>query len=190
MPVHDTTTLTIASAIFRGWICTFGIPEVIISDNGPQFRDVFTEVCNLLGIEKRKSAPYRPQTNAVVERMHGTMKSIITTALSRYKDWEAALPLAELVLHTAINDRGVSPAMVMFGEQIPLPLALFEQPLNPDDVTSDQRMFVARLAHNLRMMRQMLLRADPTISPYLETHREFPIKFQMVYVKRPPPHRL
>ena len=38
MPVHDTTTLTIASAVFRGWVCTFGIPEVIITDGGPQFK--------------------------------------------------------------------------------------------------------------------------------------------------------
>ena len=136
MPVDDTTSLTIASAVFRGWICTFGVPEIIVSDGGPQLKDVFKEVCRLLGIEKRRTTPYHPESNGVVERMHGTMKNIINTALVRYKDWEAALPLAELVFHTAINDRGVSPAMIMFGEQIPLPLALFKKPLEPEDVDS------------------------------------------------------
>ena len=45
-------------------------------------------------------------------------------------------------------------------------------------------MFVTRLAHNLRMMRKIMLRADSTISPFLGGARELPIKFQMVYVER------
>ena len=122
-------------------------------------------VCHLLGIEKRRTTFYRPETNGVVERMHGSMKNIIKTTLSKYGDWEAALPVAELVLHTAINDRGVSPAMIMFGEQIPLPLAMFEKPLEPANVTDSPRMFIARLAHNLNQMRRLLLRSDSTISP-------------------------
>ena len=49
------------------------------------------------------------------------MKSIIATKVTHYDDWEAVLPIAQYVINSAINDYGVSPAMCMFGEQIPMP---------------------------------------------------------------------
>jgi len=119
--------------------------------------------------------------------MHSVMKYIFAAKIGLYEDWEAALPHAEFVINTAINDRGVSPSMVMFGEQPPMPLMLFKKPMTEAGVDSDARLFVFRLSHCLRAMRKMLLRMDHTISPYHAPWEDIPIRFQMVYVEVPPP---
>ena len=189
VPMKDIKALDVTRAFFKYWICQFGVPEVLITDNGPQFEcEVMRQVCELFGIEKRRITEYHPETNGAIERMHGTMKNILATKMEHYEDWEEGLPITEMVINTAINDRGVSPAMVLYGEQPPLPLALFKKPAAEMEIDSDGRMFVYRLSHNLRQMRKLLLKMDRTISPYHEPWQELPIKFQMVYVEVPGRH--
>jgi hypothetical protein len=144
---------------------------------------MFVTVCSLLGIQKRRTTPYHPQTNGLVERMHRTLKSILRTKIEHYTDWESFLPLVELALHTAVNDHGVSPAMVMFGEQPPMPYALFQQPIPSDCVDTEGRAFVFKLSHNLRMMRKLLLKVDKTVAPYEDPYLGTKITFDMVYVQ-------
>lgn len=176
----------IAKAFYTNWVCTFGVPEALISDNGPQLEcPAFHTVCQMFGVEKRRTTEYHPQTNGVLERMHAVMKYIIKAKIGQYDDWVAALPHAEFVINTAINDHGVSPSMVMFGEQPPMPLMMFRKPLPLGDVTSPTKLFVYRLSHNLREMRKLLLKMDQTISPYTAPWEGIPIKFNMVYVEVP-----
>ena len=42
----------------------FGIPDTIVSDNGPQFADF----CRLNGIRHVRVAPYHPSCNGLAER--------------------------------------------------------------------------------------------------------------------------
>nr|XP_025703715.1 uncharacterized protein LOC112805563 [Arachis hypogaea] len=54
--------------MWRQVITRFGIPEVVISDNGTQFTDKkFTEFLNSLGIRQKFSSVEHPKTNGQVE---------------------------------------------------------------------------------------------------------------------------
>ena len=58
-----------------------GLPEEIISDNGPQFRSA--ELRNFLrsvGVKQVFSSPYSPQTCGMVERLNRTVKGAFQTA--------------------------------------------------------------------------------------------------------------
>ena len=49
--------------------CHFGVPREIHSDRGTNFKSkVMTEVCTLLGIEKKRTTPLHPQSDSQVER--------------------------------------------------------------------------------------------------------------------------
>ena len=76
--------------------------------------------------------------------------------------------------------------MCMFGEQIPMPSAMFDR-LPPDLEYDDDvcTSFVHSLAHNMRSMRKYLLKLDTTVNPKCSSKRELRRKFQMVYVKVP-----
>ncbi|KAL3121857.1 hypothetical protein niasHT_006388 [Heterodera trifolii] len=66
--MKSTTTEATIEAI-RKLIWTHGLPEQIVSDNGPQFASKeFEEFCSKRGIERTLTAPYHPQSNGEAER--------------------------------------------------------------------------------------------------------------------------
>ena len=182
VPMSSITSFDVAQVLFTRWICQFGIPEAIITDQGSQFdSEVFTNVCAFFGIEKRRTTAYNPKCNGLIERMHSTMKQIIATKATQYDDWETMLPVAQYVINTAINDHGVSSAMCFFGEQIPMPNIMFDRP--PPDlnfINPACTSFVLSIAHNFRNMRKCLLKMDATINPKCASHEDLKRTYQMV----------
>ena len=70
---QTTTTKTIA--LLRQLIATYGLPEQIVSDNGPQFiSEEFREFTRGNGIRHIRCAPYHPASNGLVERFVRTFK--------------------------------------------------------------------------------------------------------------------
>ncbi len=58
----------------------YGVPRVLLADNAREFRSSrLKEWCRENGINLVHSTPYHPKGNALVESMHGTMKSVLTT---------------------------------------------------------------------------------------------------------------
>jgi len=54
---------------------SYGQPEQVVSDNGPQFVfDEFAKFVRLNGIKHIKNAPYHPYTNGATERLIQTFK--------------------------------------------------------------------------------------------------------------------
>ena len=57
------------------WFATRGVTvERVLSDNGSAYRShAWRNACNDLGIQPKKTRPYRPQTNGKIERFHRTL---------------------------------------------------------------------------------------------------------------------
>ena len=56
----------------------YGIPEQIVSDNGPQFRsEEFEGFTRSLGMRHYRSAVYHPATNGAVEHFVKTLNSLL-----------------------------------------------------------------------------------------------------------------
>ena len=59
-------------------ICMNGIPEVVVSDNGPQFAaEAFEEFAQVYSFEHVTSSPYFPQSNGEAERAVKTIKDLL-----------------------------------------------------------------------------------------------------------------
>ena len=72
--------------VWRNIICRYGIPRVLISDNGKQFdNSAFKEFCSELGIKNHYSSPANPQANGQVEVTNRTLLKIIKTRLKGAK---------------------------------------------------------------------------------------------------------
>ncbi|KAF6037333.1 hypothetical protein EB796_004366 [Bugula neritina] len=66
----------------------FGRPEVLLSDNGPQFSSFdFKLFCSNQGITHRTSSPLHPARNGQAERTIGTVKSMMKRCLQESGDW-------------------------------------------------------------------------------------------------------
>ena len=93
-PLATITEKNIHSFVLRNIICRYGIPRVLVSDNGKQFdNSAFRDFCLKLGIKNHYSSLTHPQANGQVEVMNRTLLKIIKTWLEGAKGiWPDELP--------------------------------------------------------------------------------------------------
>ena len=98
IPMADASAITCAMAMIRGWIKNFGIPRIILSDNGNTFiADIWKEVHKQLGSEVEYTPPYHASSLGGVERQHRHLKDGLKAALMDMGDkhgskWMQQLP--------------------------------------------------------------------------------------------------
>lgn len=77
----------------------YGYPLEIITDRGKQFLSESVQEFERRQNIEHLNTPYHPQTNGMVERMHGTLNHAITTlAGPRQKRWDEFLQMAVLTV--------------------------------------------------------------------------------------------
>jgi len=69
VPLKDIWALDVLSAFLETWVASYGIPDSVLSDNGPQFAAIlWHEVLKALSIDTNHVTPYHLQANGQVER--------------------------------------------------------------------------------------------------------------------------
>ena len=85
-PLAMITKNSIRSFVWRNIIYKYGIPRVLVSDNGKQFdNSAFRDFYSELGIKNHYSSPAQPQANGQVEVTNQTLLKIIKTQLEGAK---------------------------------------------------------------------------------------------------------
>ena len=89
IPMSSTTSqLTIR--VLRRLFATYGLPQQLLSDNGPQFTsEEFADFLVRNGVKHIRSSPYHPSTNGLAECFVRTLKRSLRT--SHFKDLEQKL---------------------------------------------------------------------------------------------------
>ncbi len=73
-PVARITEQKMRNFVWKSIICRFGLPRILISDNGRQFDNIrFREFCSELGIDHRFTSVAHPQTNEETEVTNRTI---------------------------------------------------------------------------------------------------------------------
>ena len=68
IPLPDMRAETVAFALYSGWICRYGTPSFVITDQGRQFEsELFSELANLFAFKRKRSNPYNPQANGFLK---------------------------------------------------------------------------------------------------------------------------
>ena len=93
-PLATITEKSIRTFVWKNIICRYGIPRVLVSDNGKQFdNDSFRDFCTELGIKNHYSSPTHPQANRQVEVTNRTLLKLIKAWLEGAKGiWPDELP--------------------------------------------------------------------------------------------------
>ena len=79
VPIPDRSGHVVTSAFIRSWICRFGVPRTIITDNDKTFMsEMFQGIAIRLGIKTLRTTVYHPEGNAPVESFHRTLRKRLT----------------------------------------------------------------------------------------------------------------
>ena len=81
-PLATIMEKSVRTFVWRKIICRYGIPRVLVLDNGKQFdNSAFRDFCSELGIKNHYSSPAHPQANRQVKVTNWTLLKIIKTRL-------------------------------------------------------------------------------------------------------------
>jgi len=144
--LRDQTAVSVSDAIIK--LCSnFGIPTVIHSDQGRNFKSsFFSEVLQAFGIQKSRTTAYHPQGNGMVEQFNRSILQMLRCYVDQKDDWERYLSLVLYVYRTAQHSSTglYIPFQLMFGcRSQPAP---FKPPttFDPDTYSAELQ---AKLAH-------------------------------------------
>ena len=116
VPVPNLTSQITINTL-RSIFATHGLPELLVSDNGPSFTSAeFQEFMKRNGIRHVTSAPYHPASNGLAERAVRTFK----TALKKTTSTDVTTSLARFLFQYRITPHsttGVSPAELLMGRR-------------------------------------------------------------------------
>ena len=123
-PLATITKKSIHSFVQRNIICRYGIPRVLISDNGKQFdNSAFKDFCSELSIKNHYSSPAHPQANGQVEVTNRTLLKIIKTRFEGAKGiWLDELPSVLWAYRTtARTPTGETPLRLAYETDVVIP---------------------------------------------------------------------
>uniref|UniRef100_A0A8C6M8I5 Integrase catalytic domain-containing protein n=1 Tax=Nothobranchius furzeri TaxID=105023 RepID=A0A8C6M8I5_NOTFU len=124
-PLPNQEAKTIARVLTEEWVCRFGVPRSLHSDQGRNFESkLFRELCELLQIHKTRTTPYHPQSDGLVERFNRTLLTMLTFFVEDNQlNWDALLPYVMLAYRSSVHaSTSVTPYKVLFGREIVLPV--------------------------------------------------------------------
>ncbi len=130
-PLRKADGITVALTLFTKWICEFGTPLVVMSDQGSEFLNEVLQSCSRLCQMKQVfSTPYYPQSNGAIERFHRTLKTHLRCYfadkdlnIEHNSQWHLILPPILAAYNASKHSaKGVSPYYIVYGCQFRFPI--------------------------------------------------------------------
>ena len=106
----------------RTYVGDYGVPRTLLADNACEFRsNLMADFCHAHGIHPAYSTPYHPQGNAITERVHRTLKSVLASlSKGQPTKWPEHLTQCQQVLNSAVHETtGEQPHYLMFNRHAP-----------------------------------------------------------------------
>ncbi len=100
----------------------YGAPRVLSADNAREFcSEKLKAWCRENGISLVHSTPYHPQGNAISERMHRTLKAVLTILCKGQPAmWSRYIKKCQRVLNGVVHEAtGEQPHFLMFTRRLP-----------------------------------------------------------------------
>ena len=146
IPLPDQTATTTANALVDHWISRFGCPHSLHSDQGRNFESrLFEQLMQLLELDKTRTTPFHPQSNAVIERMNKTLQNMLAKCINEEQSiWSQQLPYVMMAYRSSVHEStGYTPQFLDFGQELSLPLhCMYPKP--QENNTSD----IHEIVHN------------------------------------------
>ncbi|KAL6418729.1 hypothetical protein ACFW04_011838 [Cataglyphis niger] len=116
VPLREATSLAIADALTKNFICIYGTPEAILTDQGTNFLSaLMRNLTKRFNIKHFKTTAYHPQSNGSIERSH-VLTEYLKTQVEKEKKWDNYINMAMFSYNTSVHEgTKFSPFELIFG---------------------------------------------------------------------------
>uniref|UniRef100_A0A2N9H0M9 Uncharacterized protein n=1 Tax=Fagus sylvatica TaxID=28930 RepID=A0A2N9H0M9_FAGSY len=168
-PLATITERNIQNFVWKAVVCRFGIPRVLVSDNGKQFDNPrFRQFSQELGIHNHYSSPGHPQANGQVEVTNRSLLKLIKTRLEGANGlWPEELPSILWAYRTTVRiPTGETPFRMTFGSEAVVPVEIGMTTLRTSAYNDRQNEEQLRL--NLNLIDEVRETAEARMKRYQE----------------------
>ena len=108
---------------FTNPIAKFGLPEILLTDNGTEFNHIeIITLCHLYNTKDKPRTSHAPWTNGLVEGMNRSLQEYLRCIINgndtRYTEWSADVKLFHLSYKSQITTTlGMSPYEMVFNQK-------------------------------------------------------------------------
>jgi hypothetical protein len=165
----DCSAQTTAQALFDEYICRYGVPLSILSDQGTHFKNQLMEsMAKLMGYNHIFSSVYHPQSNGMVERFNATFVPQIAKLQDRENNnWDEFLLPIVFAYNTGVHaTTDYSPFQLQFGREPRVPTDgpstsfIFNKPNDYYAQLKKNLQIIQRRAHDNISRRQQQYKRD------------------------------
>ena len=149
-----------------------GLPDSIVTDRGSLFTSNFwTSLAFFLGVKRKLSTTFHPQTNGQTERQNSTMEQYLRAFVSfEQNDWVQWLPVAEFACNNIWNstiDRSPFEAMAGYS-----PRMSWDEDINPRRQAKSAVETASHMQDLMKSCHEAILAAQKTQARYADTHNK------------------
>jgi len=160
VPLQDKTAVSVAKAIVEHVFLKYGAGE-ILTDNGCEFRcELLNEICRLMGVARCFTTAYQARTNAVCERSHATVNSMLSKCVAdNQKDWSDHLSNVAFCYNASTHETTkYSPFFLLHGfePRWDIDLQLGIEPRGPYSVNDYADLLLNRFERSHELVREHL----------------------------------
>jgi IS30 family transposase len=95
--ITDKRSQTAMDVFHNNWLWCYPRPVQVTFDNGSEFKSVFKEMCDSLGIKCSPATSYNPQWNSIIERIHQVMGNMARAFELEYRELDPDDPWNEFL---------------------------------------------------------------------------------------------
>ena len=127
-PVTHCNACYAYTKLYEHWIAKFGLPEILVTDNGTEFmnKEIIT-LCHLYNIKHKPRTSRAPWTNGLVEGMNRSLQEnlrcIINGNDTQYTEWSTDVKLFPLSYNSQTTTKlGLSSYEMVFNQNQRTPI--------------------------------------------------------------------
>ena len=136
-----------------------GVPAEILTDQGTNFMSrLLQELYRMLGVKSIRTSSYHPQTDGLVERFNGTLKTMLRKFTAEEKNnWDQLLPFLLFAYREVPQaSTGFSPFELMFGRRVRGPLDILGEQWEAGKTTKEDVVsYVLSMRERLALMSEI-----------------------------------
>src|SRR5258705_1499195 len=140
------TAIKTAELYVREVFKRYGLPDIMISDQGPQFTaKVFQEIMTILQVKHKMSTAYHPQTDGQTECLNQELEVYLQIFCANLPNsWNSMLPIAEFTHNSCTHEElKQSPFHLIYGTE---PVALPKVILRTNAPTVEGHLIALKIA--------------------------------------------